>query len=127
MKIVINDRKTISVVQNEFSRLFPCLKLEFFSKPHQSGFGSEKKFMIEKHKTLYECRTIHYNGEININPAMKVSELEQSFNNIYGLSVQVFRKSGKVWIETTSTDNWTLEKENEEVEANSKPVPLVDQ
>jgi hypothetical protein len=31
-----------------------------------------------------------------------------------GLYVQVFRKSGKVWLETTATDNWSLYKQNEE-------------
>jgi hypothetical protein len=30
------------------------------------------------------------------------------------LSVQVFRKSGKSWLETTFTDGWTLKKQNQE-------------
>ena len=30
----------------------------------------------------------------------------------FGLSAQVFRLSGDVWLETTSTDNWTLEEQN---------------
>lgn len=45
---------------------------------------------------------------------MTVSELEQHFADVYGLSVQVFRKSGEVWLETTTTDNWSLEKQNQE-------------
>jgi hypothetical protein len=28
------------------------------------------------------------------------------------LSVQVFRKSGKNWLETTASDQWSLEKQN---------------
>ena len=28
------------------------------------------------------------------------------------LSAQVFRKSGKIWLETTFTDSWTLKKQN---------------
>ena len=44
---------------------------------------------------------------------MTVGDLEQRFQDVYGLSVQVFRKSGKVWLETTVTDNWTLDEQND--------------
>jgi hypothetical protein len=40
--------------------------------------------------------------------------LEKVFQDNLGLYVQVFRKSGKVWLETTATDNWSLFKQNEE-------------
>jgi hypothetical protein len=42
--------------------------------------------------------------------------------------VQVFRKSGKVWLETTVTDGWTLEEQNLQGEAlsntKSKNAPV---
>lgn len=63
-------------------------------------------------KTLGECRTIHKKGQITITPNMTVNDLEQCFSDIFGLGVQVFRKSGKVWLETTVTDGWTLEEQN---------------
>ncbi len=43
---------------------------------------------------------------------MRVNELEQSFADTFGLGVRVFRKSGKSWLETTVTDGWTLEEQN---------------
>jgi hypothetical protein len=45
---------------------------------------------------------------------MTVQELERVFQEELGLFIQVFRRSGKVWLETTATDNWTLFKQNEE-------------
>lgn len=120
MKILINDNKTILTLREEFNHLFPYLKLEIFSKPHQPTEASAKKFIIDPSKTLNECRTSHYCSEIAITPDMSVSELEQSFNNAFGLSVQVFRKSGKVWLETTVTDGWTLEEQNKQGERLSK-------
>jgi len=30
----------------------------------------------------------------------------------FGLAAQVFRKSGRVWLETIRTDNWTLNDQN---------------
>jgi hypothetical protein len=112
MKIDINDKRKIFAIQEEFNTAFPYLKIEFFTKPHQSGGASPKQYMSSSSKTLGECRTVHNNGHISISPEMTVDELEQRFMDVYGLSIQVFRKSGKVWLETSVTDGWTLEKQN---------------
>jgi hypothetical protein len=120
MKIKIDDTKKIFTIQEEFNTAFPYLKLEFFSRPHQSGSGSAKKLMKTSNKTLGECRSIHTKGNITISPDMTVNSLEQCFGKMYGLGVQVFRQSGKVWLETTVTDGWTLEEQNKQGEALSK-------
>lgn len=116
MLVTINDDRKIYAIQEEFNHAFPYLKIEFFSKPHKSGGASAKKFVKSNSKTLGECRTIHNNGNLTIKPSMTVSSLEQAFQDVYGLSVQVFRKSGKVWLETTVTDGWTLEEQNHQGE-----------
>jgi hypothetical protein len=120
MKITINDNRKIFAIQEEFNSVFPYLKLEFFSKPHKPGGISPKKFSKHNSKTLEECRTVRNNGKITITPQMTVTDLEQRFNDIYGLGVEVFRKSGKIWLETTVTDGWTLEEQNNQGEALSK-------
>ena len=51
---------------------------------------------------------------------MTVIDLEKKFREVFGLGIQVFRKSGKAWLETTLTDNWTLEEQNRQGEALSK-------
>ena len=116
MKITINDHRKIFAIQKEFSEMFPYLKLEFFSKPHTKGGSSPKELMKPSSKLLGECRTIHNKGVITITPQMTVANVEQGFSDVYGLSVQVFRKSGTTWLETTVTDNWTLEKQNKQGE-----------
>jgi len=120
MKVTVNDKRKIFAIQEEFNALFPYLKLEFFSKPHKPGGASAKKFVKHNSKTLGECRTVHNNGNITITPEMTVLDLEQCFGDVYGLGVQVFRQSGKVWLETTVTDHWTLEEQNRQGEALSK-------
>ena len=112
MKITINDNRKISAIQEEFNTVFPYLKIEFFVKPNKKAGASPKKIIKQYSKTLGECRTIHNKGHINISPAMTVVDLEQRFGDVYGLGVLVFRKSGKVWLETTVTDGWTLEEQN---------------
>lgn len=112
MKITINDHRKIFAIQKAFSEMFPFLKLEFFAKPHKVGGASPRKMMLSPSKTIGQCRVVHSKGTLTILPKMTVLDLEQSFNDTFGLGVKVFRKSGNTWLETNSTDMWTLEKEN---------------
>ena len=112
MKIAINDHRKIFAIQEEFNAEFPYLKLEFLSKSHKSEGAAEKEFIKSSSKTLGESRTIHEDGNITITPHMTVNNLEQNFSDIYGLGVQVFRKSGDVWSDTIQTDGLTLEEQN---------------
>jgi hypothetical protein len=116
MQIIINDHRKIFAIQKEFNEMFPYLKLEFFGKPHKVGAPSSKKIIKHASKTIGQCRVIHNKGTLTITPSMTVTVLEQAFDDVYGLSVQVFRKSGRVWLETTATDAWTLEKQNKQGE-----------
>ena len=121
MKIHISDRRKISAVQQEFSESFPYLRIEFFSAAPKSGKGISKKYMIlPDNKSVGECRRIHKSNSIIITPRMKVSRLEKIFLDDYGLAVQVFRKSGRVWLETTMTDDWTLAEQNRQGEELSR-------
>lgn len=120
MKITINDNRKIFAIKEEFNALFPYLKLEFFSKSNKRGDASSMKLVKHDSTTLGECRTIHNSGNITITPNMTVADLEQSFGDIYGLGIQIYRQSGKIWLETTVTDGWTLEEQNRQGEALSK-------
>lgn len=106
----------ISKVQKSFQENFPYLKIEFFSRPHTPGNHGLKTMRQKNLVTIGESQTIHVDGEINMLPTMTVKELEQLFLRHFGLFVQVFRKSGNVWLETTVTDNWTLEQQNRQGE-----------
>lgn len=112
MKIIVNDHRKLFAIQAEFNEAFPYLKLEFFGKPHKVGGPSSKKIIKHPSKTIGQCRVVHNKGTLSITPSMTVADLEQAFSDVYGLSTQVFRKSGRVWLETTATDGWTLDKQN---------------
>lgn len=118
MNIILNDKHQIMAIQEEFNKLFPYLRLEFFTEPGR-GAGP-KKAAPHLGKTLGDCRTIHHRGKVIVVPAMTLASLEQAFREVYGLAVQVLRKSGKAWLETTVTDGWTLEEQNRRGEALSK-------
>ena len=117
MKISINDSRKIRQLQEQFHANFPYLKIEFFSRSHKPGAGTSPHLIRSAERTIGECRTGTKKGNLSISPDMTVAELEQKFRELYGLNVQVFRKSGKVWLETTITDGWTLDQQNRQGEA----------
>ena len=112
--MLISDEKKLKDIQREFHEKFPFLKLEFYSEEHGVGEGSGKKTLINPEKTIGEVRKVHTAGDLSINGHIKVKNLEEKFHEIYGLNVQVFRKSsGEIWLQTISTDDWTLSAQNE--------------
>lgn len=108
----ISDDRTIKSIQAEFNSKFPYLKLEFYNEAHEVEEGSKIKSLIHVDQTIRDVRTIHTEGDLSINGHLKVSTLEQNFADMYGLNVQVFRDSNGLWLQTTSTDEWTLTDQN---------------
>ncbi len=109
--LIIKPNK-LSVIQKEFNSQFPFLKLEFFKKPHGNHAGSARQLIIKDDLELKPVERGH--DEILVNEHMPVSVLEQRFMDLFGVSAQVFRKSGNTWLETTMTDDWTLKRQNDE-------------
>ena len=108
MKFLLTNSKTIEDAQEAFSQLFPHLKIEFFTRPHEDEAASWSKFMIFEHnKTLQEMGMLK-EGIISLSDETITGEFEQFLGVRYGLFVQVFRKSMSIWLETTNTDKWTL-------------------
>lgn len=113
MDLIIHDSFKLCEIQEEFSRHFPFLKLEFFSfAPGEKKVFSEKYLIRDTNKSLGDVRHIHNFGHLSINGHQKVSTLELNFLKIFGIDIQVFRKSGQVWLETTHTNDWTLTEQN---------------
>ena len=114
MKIHIDDTHTINQVKQDFMEAFELLKLEFFVAPHQSGKGSNKSELIPNNTSLQSLRTKHTSGDLVITADMTVAQVESAFQDMFGLYAQVFRLSGKLWLETTVTDSWTLAQQMEQ-------------
>jgi len=120
---------TIASLKQAFNECFPYLSLSFFSKPHDIYQSSPVKYLITECNTLLELIEAQpHNADVEIFADMKVSELEQLFEREFGLHVQVFRKEGNVWEETTLTDSLSLREQNAKAAAakdsNLHSVPL---
>lgn len=108
----ISDDKKLRAIQIEFNQAFPHLRIEFYSKHHERGEGSSVLYKLSDQLTIGEVRTRHEEGDLTIDADMTVEALENSFWEKFGLNAQVFRKSGAMWMQTTSTDQWTLQEQN---------------
>jgi len=124
MGFIINDSIFIGDIQEAFTRMFPYLKLEFYKKGIHSGTNTfdMKHPVLAKDKTLADLSSIARNNAVEVSPQLTVSELEKTIKEKFGLSIQVFRKSGNVWLLTSYTDSWTLEEQNHQGEIITQQV-----
>ena len=104
----ISDKIKLKELKAAFNEKFPHLKIEFFSEEHEKGEASTYKSMYDDDLYLKDIRTVHNEGELSINGHIKTSTFEQTFKEKYGINVQVWRRSGNMWLQTTTTDDWTL-------------------
>jgi hypothetical protein len=114
MEITVNDTKYVREVQEDFQKRFPFLKIEFFKNTVDRSGSALKSQTIPGRTPIGMIRQIHTEGAINVNGSRSVEDLENDFQNKFGLSVQVLRKSANMWIETTFTHHWSLLRQNYE-------------
>jgi hypothetical protein len=112
MLLKITSNRLISDIQKDFNEEFPFLKIVFFNKKSISSSDYSAKQIIPQNKKIGEIQINAVDGNIEIEEEMKVNKLENIFKDQFNLAVQVFRKSGNLWLETTMTDNWTLQQQN---------------
>ena len=113
MNLRIAPNRLISDLQKDFNNAFPFLKLEFFRDRNQQLPAFTFQQILPHGNRIAEGQASITDGDIEVDPDMKVKDLEKIFKDQFSLAVQVFRRSGNLWLETTMTDNWTLRQQNE--------------
>lgn len=114
MQLHLTADTTIAEIQKEFHHFYSYLKIEFYSEPHKVGELSREKYRIAHDKKISEVGKKGANGIYEWSADTTVRYFEKGLFEMCGLSVQVFRKSVNIWLETSITDKWTLEKQNQE-------------
>lgn len=109
IRIDINSSASINEVNEPFRAKFPYLRLEFFAFKTGGNFREDKKHLIiEKDVALGKLFPKFRKASISLSGNLKARTLENMITEQSGLHVQVFRKSGSVWLETIITDSKTL-------------------
>jgi hypothetical protein len=109
MRLEISNARTIHELQHDFNSQYTFLKLEFYKVVPQRSSVRERL----AHSLSLKFAGLKSSGYIDISNDMTVGELEKMFNERFGLVAQVSRNSAGVWLETTMTDKWSLQKQNE--------------
>lgn len=125
MQLLINGERLVRDVQQDFSRIYPYLKIEFFRMNGLNKDLALKQNQIrhDQQLRLAKGREIH-KGDLVIEDTMSVQDLEKAFLSKFGLLTQVFRRSGNIWLETSVTDSWSLKQQNDlgmEITTGKKP------
>lgn len=114
MYLEINGERLISEIQTDFCAVYPFLKIEFFKN------GSTRRDRYPANKLIPSTQPIknawHWkqnNGLLPLNDTLTVTDFENALMDQFGLSAQVFRRSGNIWLQTTITDYWTLKQQND--------------
>lgn len=113
LTLKIDESKSAGDFKKEFSSNFPFLKIELFKKvPGQGDPKSHKgnTLLTSNQPINKDALTLHFGGETT------VAELKTMLVEKLGIVVQVYRRSGNIWVETSLTDDWSLEKQNHEAE-----------
>jgi hypothetical protein len=122
MILRINKNSKIRQIQQDFSKRFPYLKIEFFKDKNKDGELTADEMVKDPETTIGSIREMGHDGVFDIDGLTTVKELEKNFLDIFGVYVQVFRKSGSTWLMTTTTDHLTLAEQNHIAAEQSKPV-----
>lgn len=113
MELHITSRLRVKDLQSQFATLFPFLKIELYPHPHQKGEGSGRQAPVHDKLFLREVTGKVVDGPFIFEPELPVATFEGALQNWFGLPVQVFRKSGELWLETVQTDQMSLKAQNE--------------
>ena len=112
MQIHPND--SIQQLQDRFQAVFPLLQLRFYRAGHQLKEASaQRDEIVDSQRQLSSINPNLEACEIPVHPQTTAGTLEMEFARLLGLHVQVVRKAGKEWIQTTNTDEWALQRQQE--------------
>lgn len=96
-------------LKKQFHDYYPNLKIELFAPASEHNKSNVLDNDIDLSSLIGDQEAI-----IEFDGNSTVAVFEQLFESQLGLSVQVFRRSGKVFLETKNTDSWTLDQEHQE-------------
>ena len=90
MKLTITEDRLISDIQADFNDLFPYLKLEFFRR---SLNPQHPEHVLKADSRIGDVTYGLQEGYIQLSDSMAASDIEETFDDRFGLHVHVCRKS----------------------------------
>jgi hypothetical protein len=109
MKWILKNGCTVQEAQQKFGELFPHLLVKFYNKDHKPGQGNKSENELKPHEKLtFRTAVTSDDVVIQLHGGLKTENFERLMREEFGVNVQIYRKSGKIWLQTMQTDGWTL-------------------
>jgi hypothetical protein len=105
MKIIITEDTLLESVQAGFNYFFPSYRLEFFRVQPDPCVPAH---LLEPKQRVGDVTYDLQEGTINLNNGLKVAELEEIFNDRFGLHIYVFSNADNSPIAMPIPGNCTL-------------------
>jgi sporulation-control protein spo0M len=104
--MTVNPNTTVNELMCQFAEHFPFLRLALYE-----GMGNKKRAASENEYVLkFGTNSV----EVIFESSTKVRDFIDYLEKLLGWKVQILRSSGKLYIETSVTDQWTLDRQNQE-------------
>lgn len=109
----IKKTKTLKEIKDIFNFVFPGLKIEFFKNTHKSFELSSQLLQYDENLKIEDINSNISKTELHFETTDTVEFIEQEFEKKFGLHVQIYRKSNDLWLQTSQSDDWTLDQQNQ--------------
>ena len=112
MDITITPEKTLKEISEEFQSQFPYLKLHFYTEKHGVKEHSSLWDTLNMELNLKQVGSEAHGEKLHVSGDKVVKDLEQEFQDLFGIGMQVMRRKGRQWIQTITSDERTLDETN---------------
>lgn len=111
--LTIDERISVGDFQKEFNSIFPFLKIELYkpSRGQHDEVGTKPMSILISRDKIGNIAK-----RIDITSLTTVAQLKKMLSEKLGINSFIYRKSGSMWIETSLTEDWSLERQNHEAE-----------
>jgi hypothetical protein len=112
--IRLSKEDSVKEIQDQFSRRFSFLRIHFFKNSNPDpGLNRPRVILFSPDVALNDINPKMTDGELSVHGSVTVLELDRQFYEKFGLSVQILRKSGNLWLDTSRTNSWTLKEQDD--------------
>ncbi|MEZ5013032.1 MAG: hypothetical protein R2794_01945 [Chitinophagales bacterium] len=108
----VGKETLIGDIQHEFNMLFPYLRIEF-AKSDGKNASDKKPEKLSPRLKFSAIASIPKEMDLDLDENQKVAHVKKVFGGM-GILALIYRQSGKVWIETSLTEDWSLKRQNDE-------------
>jgi hypothetical protein len=113
MIVEIKKNSQLKDIQDCFVHNFPFLRLQFYNvDTHRKNNSNKATYYTDLHTPVKDATQLTHDLFLELHYWQKTGTIEKVFRDKAVLHVHVFRKHGEHWIQTTGTDELTLEEQN---------------